>query len=179
MTEEVLDNEVIEQESESIPEKDLKAPALKIEVTQAVIDRAIQRSSSHCVIADAIKENVEWAQFVEVDIQTIRLSDREKKLRYYYLTPRVCQEVIVNFDQGNKIEPFTFKLKSAEAHVRISGNLTENVKEMKRAYNRKRKELLFQNTETHNTSSPSLVGGQAPPKVPNGQRRVTGVATRQ
>jgi hypothetical protein len=49
-----------------------------------------------------------------VDIATIRWSDPSKGLRYIYMTPRVAQEALVHFDQGEVPEPFILKIAGAQ-----------------------------------------------------------------
>lgn len=82
----------------------------RYEVTEKVIDRAVQRDSSHCVVADAIRECKPEATAVAVDLQTIRFSDKKTGKRYTFLTPPACQRTLVAFDQGEEIAPFGFYL---------------------------------------------------------------------
>lgn len=77
------------------------------EVSQEVIDDAQQRSSSHCMIAEAIRRDYPDAANISVDLQTIRLTDRKRKKRYVWLTPPLAQRALINFDQGLPAEPFT------------------------------------------------------------------------
>src|SRR6516164_6329046 len=91
-----------------------RSPILKnVKVTTEHRDAAIQNSSSHCMIADAIKEAYPKFTYVAVDVQTIRISDPEKGLRYIYLTPRVCQHALWLFDQGRKNKELVFTLRGA------------------------------------------------------------------
>lgn len=84
------------------------APRPTVQVTRQIIEAAKRRDSSHCMIAEAIKLAVPNATSVAVDLQTIRWTDRERNLRYIYLTPRIGQINLVKFDQGDEdIEPFT------------------------------------------------------------------------
>jgi hypothetical protein len=82
----------------------------RISVTSDRIQEAIRRNSSACMAADAIKEALPWAKSVSVDIQTMRLTDPEARLRYIFLTPRRVQEHIVDWDAGVDPEPFDFML---------------------------------------------------------------------
>jgi len=64
-------------------------PGLRVQITQEDIDVAIPKNSGHCMIADAAKRCFferfkRKATAVSVDLQTIRLTDREKKVRYVY-----------------------------------------------------------------------------------------------
>jgi hypothetical protein len=82
-------------------------------VTQRHIDEAIPKDSSHCMITEAIKEALPNAKFVSTDLQTIRWTDPQKKLRYIVLTPQLAQIRLIAFDQGDldNLEPFEFTLR--------------------------------------------------------------------
>jgi hypothetical protein len=80
-----------------------------IEVTKEDIDGATRSDSSHCVIADAIARSVGHRR-VHVDLQTITFSDPAKRQRLTYLTPEICQDHLLAFDQGEAVHPFTFTL---------------------------------------------------------------------
>jgi hypothetical protein len=66
------------------------------------------------MIADTIYAVVPNAYAVSVDIQCIRWSDREKGLRYVYLTPATAQIALVEFDQGVEPQPFSFQLRNGQ-----------------------------------------------------------------
>lgn len=89
-----------------------KDSSIRIQVTQDQIDYAVPRNSSHCMIADAVKTSVPLADHVSVDLQTIRFSRPDIRKRYIYLTPRVAQLALVNWDAGIKPPPFSFRLSS-------------------------------------------------------------------
>jgi hypothetical protein len=86
---------------------------IRIEVEQRHIERALERNSSHCAVAEAIKEAIPDARFIAVDLQCIRFSRRG--LRYVFLTPHLARDCIVNFDQGLRdlLKPFALKLRPA------------------------------------------------------------------
>src|SRR5688572_22178065 len=81
------------------PSRTPRAPRVIVNVTQEMIDRSMVKDSSHCMIAETVRAAVPSAQYVAVDIQTIRFSDPKRRLRYTYLTPRIAQVPIVQFDQ--------------------------------------------------------------------------------
>ena len=89
-----------------------RAPRFKIEVnaTADLIDKAIQRDSHNCFVAEAIKMARPTATNVLVDLQSIRFTDPETRLRYLFFTPRVCQLALIHYDQGDRPEPFQFTL---------------------------------------------------------------------
>jgi hypothetical protein len=86
---------------------------IAIPVEQSHIARALERDSSHCAVAEAIKAAIPDATFVAVDLQTVRFS--RKGLRYVFLTPHLARDCIIAFDQGerDKLQPFTLKLRPA------------------------------------------------------------------
>ncbi len=93
------------------------APRVRLDVTQEIIDTSCRADSSHCMIADAVREAAPWARNVTVDIQTIRFSDPERDVRYVYLTPRIAQLALLDFDAGIPSEPFSVILQRSQAHV--------------------------------------------------------------
>lgn len=85
---------------------------MKVHVTKSHISDGVERDSHHCMIADAIKETYPRAQYILVDLQSIRFSDPKTKKRYTYLTPPSAQAALLRFDQGDKsIAPFEFSLR--------------------------------------------------------------------
>jgi hypothetical protein len=58
-----------------------------IRVEAEHIARAVERSSSACAIADALKQQIPNARHVAVDLQCIRWTDCVRKIRYIALTP--------------------------------------------------------------------------------------------
>ncbi|SRR6266498_2224358 len=85
---------------------------LTVQITAEIIARSEQRNSSHCMIAEAIREAAPGIQAVSVDLQTIRFTDRHMRTRMVYLTPRSAQLALVRFDQGEPAEPFVIKLRN-------------------------------------------------------------------
>lgn len=82
-----------------------------VHVTKEDIDGGIKNSSSHCMIADAIKRQYGGeATKVSVDLQTIRLSRPAKRERLVFFTPAIAQRRLLEFDAGVDVEPFTLKL---------------------------------------------------------------------
>jgi hypothetical protein len=90
------------------------APKVTITVTREIIDAAERRNSGHCMISEAIKASLPGASSVSTDLQTIRWSDKRRRLRYVYLTPQPAQIALLRFDQGVPTEPFTFRLRGAQ-----------------------------------------------------------------
>lgn len=95
-------------------------PQVRVQVTAEQINTSTRSHSSHCMIAEAIKSAVPTAGRVAVDISTCRFSDLKKGFRYTYLTPRVAQEALVDFDEGLAPKPFSFTLRGA--HVSRAGH---------------------------------------------------------
>lgn len=84
--------------------------ALKVSVTQPLIERATQRDSRHCMIAEAITAARPEFQRVMVDLATIRWTNPRTGKRYIALTPEKAAVALVAFDQGEEVEPFDLNL---------------------------------------------------------------------
>jgi len=91
-----------------------RAPRLDFEVTQAHIDESTRRDSSHCMIADALRDAIPTATFISVDLATIRFTDEAAGYRYIYLTPGYAQKALLDFDQGQKPDPFRLRQNAAQ-----------------------------------------------------------------
>jgi hypothetical protein len=76
------------------------SPDVAISITEDLWEKAKAANSRSCVWADAIKAQVPGASNVEVDLATIRWSDKAKGLRYVYLTPDRVRLGVISFDQG-------------------------------------------------------------------------------
>jgi hypothetical protein len=90
-----------------------RAPKIFVEVTPEIIAASAHGDSGHCMIADAIKHARPDVSAIGVDIQTIRFTDRERGLRYTYLTPLCVQQALLDFDDGKLPESFNFWIKGA------------------------------------------------------------------
>src|SRR5437773_7361451 len=91
-----------------------KSPRVIVKVTPDIIRQSVTADSSHCMIAEALRTAVPTAHQIAVDVQTIRFSDPKRRLRYVYLTPRIAQVPLLQFDQGILPEPFEFWLRGAQ-----------------------------------------------------------------
>jgi hypothetical protein len=101
---------------------------ITIPITREIIDAAQQRSSSHCMIADALKAARPDLTHVAVDLQCIRFTDPKRAKRYVYLTPPPAQRALINFDQGLPSEPMTILLRkpSQIMKAKIRANAPKN-----------------------------------------------------
>jgi hypothetical protein len=79
-----------------------------VNVTQVDIDKALRNHSARCVVATAIKRAVSTAKRIEVDLQTIRWSTDTE--RVVFVTPVPVMDYITDFDAGDEIKPFSFRL---------------------------------------------------------------------
>jgi hypothetical protein len=70
-----------------------------IQIRDENIGGALVANSSHCIVAEAIKQCIPDAKFVAVDLQSIRFSQDGK--RFCFLTPAAARDIVVNFDQAN------------------------------------------------------------------------------
>lgn len=148
---------------------------ITLDVTQEIINAAIPRDSSHCVIADALKAAVPDAQRISVDLATIRFTDRASQKRYVYLTPSPAQALLVNFDQGKRTGPFVLKLgKPAQIVPPRRPHPGESDPEENRRARKKRVAITDGNTVT-------VHGGRTPPLAAlsstRGRRRTFGLRT--
>lgn len=92
-----------------------------VEITKDDIENAKPADSAHCMIAEALKRAVPEAEFISVDLATIRYSDRKRGKRYAILTPPRAQQSLLWFDQADpRLEPFEFKLPRPAQTVRSS-----------------------------------------------------------
>ena len=83
---------------------------MKISINKQHIDEAVRRDSHHCMIADALKEAIPEAQYILVDVQSIRYSKKNEQKRYCHLTPLTAQRALVKWDRGKPVKPFSFQL---------------------------------------------------------------------
>jgi hypothetical protein len=143
------------------------APRIFISVTKGVVAESTQRNSNHCMVAEALKEKYPQLTHISVDIQTIRATNKKKRERYVWLTPRVVQKMIIDFDAGKKIKAFGF-------HCR-DGQVTASGKHHSAAMaHRARRRKLRQSAGGNNHTVPERVGGGVPPRA-IGQRREYGL----
>jgi len=91
-----------------------RAPRLDFVVTAEMIELALPRDSSHCMIAEGLKASLPHARAVAVDLAAIRYTDSRNGRRYIYLTPAPAQIALLSFDQGHKPEPFKVKGHAAQ-----------------------------------------------------------------
>lgn len=97
-----------------------KLASIRVHIEQHHIDNAEVRNSHRCMIADAIREEIPGAKFISVDLQSIRFSIfdenryREEGVgrRYHYFTPTIAQVALLKFDQGKKLRPLSFTMRS-------------------------------------------------------------------
>jgi hypothetical protein len=136
-----------------------RAPQLDFQVSEEIITQSIPKDSSHCMIADALAQAMPNAKYISVDLATIRFTDLAAGWRYIYLTPRIAQEALVAFDQGERPEPF--RVQSRAAHMVATGTAQKARKEP--GQGRRRTELV---KEQGNGTVPLRVGGQSPPVGP-------------
>lgn len=141
-----------------------RGPRLKIEISQEIIDTGFRKDSRHCVIAEAIRAQVPNAINITVDLQTIRWSDREKGLRYTFLTPRPAQQALVYYDRGIRIRSFSFSLRGATIVPMI-----KQARDGKRyrAHNLGPRQLNSTPEDDRKGCIPEVVGGKYPPRQKN------------
>lgn len=98
-----------------------RGPRLSVSITPEIIARSTRANSKTCMIAEGIRAAFPTAHTVSVDLQTCRFTDPKRGLRYVYLTPRIAQKALLEFDEGKPpAEPFEVVL--ANAHVTRAKN---------------------------------------------------------
>jgi hypothetical protein len=132
---------------------------MRIIVRKNHIEEAIKNDSHHCMIHDAIKEYL-GVQFISVDTQSIRFSDPATKERYVYLTPPTAQQMILKWDRGIAVQPFSFELSSP---VRV----TPIRKEYKGKKSTRRKAQRKYDAKRRDPMAPRLVKKNQPPPKPH------------
>lgn len=147
-------------------------PRVKLTISDEHIDRGIN-SSGHCAIAEAVKEQVPNAQRISVDVQSIRWTDKERGLRFCYLTPRIGQIIILQNDRAIRPKPTSFWLRGATvttAH-HIDPTYKGRGNRMKAVHKLGRKRFLDGKGQTQTEHRPGTVGGKPPMKVPKQYQR--------
>lgn len=107
---------------------------IKVEVSKENVGRACERNSHCCMVADAVRDRLPWATFIQVDTQSIRFNNRKQGKRYIYLTPPEAQKAIVLFDQGVKVRPFSFTLSQGYMKVQTMRARNKKAKKTSRSY---------------------------------------------
>ena len=174
------------------------SPHVKIKINTDLIYTSKQADSSHCMIAEALKLALPEAKSISVDLQTIRFSLPEKRLRFVYLTPRIAQIALVEFDQGIEPEPFEFNLSRGHVtamykrpEILLSGVRTDSVSgvenpviiKVKKPENKTIAKMNLAKQGIRKPESkgevPQRVGGKTPPTTPFARRRAFGLRALQ
>lgn len=111
-----------------------RGPVIDVMVTKEIIATAVPRDSGYCMIAEAVQVAYPDAGKVLVDLQTIRVPDPKRGLKYIYLTPRIAQQALVDFDQGIEVEPFPMRLRAAHVIIERSPEQIARKAERQRIY---------------------------------------------
>jgi len=105
------------------------ARRVEVDITQELIDRAIRAHSAQCVVAVGIARKLPDATRIDVDLRSIRFT--RKEIRYVFLTPPSIQQYIVDFDAGDKIFPFRFRLQRPHEYKTVKRPSTPTKQLMK------------------------------------------------
>jgi hypothetical protein len=141
---------------------DLSFPKSKIHVSDEIIAKACQGNKRYCMIAEAIRTQVKGATAISVDLMTIRYSNLEKGLRYIFHTPRTAQIALMNFDGGNPISPFSFRLRGGQIVTMVKRG--EHGKGETQRHNLGRRKISTRK-EANGGVVTETVGGESPPKL--------------
>lgn len=149
-----------------------RAPRLTVHVTQEIIDRAMRRNSNHCMVADALRiASKDKLQYRAVDIQTTRGTNLEKGERYIWLTPPKVQRMIVDFDRGEEIKPFSFELQAGHT---IPAGKPKSKKRAKTQAAKKARPKFRRAYKGSKQSIPEAINSPTPPRS-IGARRAFGL----
>lgn len=151
----------MDSESTSKPKRKLRprAPQIYVSVTAKHIDDAVPKDSSHCMVADAVRDAFPSATSIAVDMQTIRFTDPKKGLRYAYLTPRDVAVGIVEWDEGILPTPYGFWLRKGSVHT--AGRKKKATKLSPRLG---RAALVKDGSDSNGPEVDRRVGGKEPPQ---------------
>jgi hypothetical protein len=149
---------------------------LSVQVTHEHIEFARKRRSRDCMIKRAVEDALMAKNIVavsiEVDLQSIRFSVPETRLRYAYFTPRAAQGMLLNWDRGEDIEPFSFSLGAGKIsgagmvtnmHAGKEGSKVEHVAPRRATIAREPNGTFYR------------TGGRTPPKLGVKTRREFGL----
>jgi hypothetical protein len=91
------------------------------------------------MVAEAIRRQVSDDHHVEVDVQTVRWSD--KNGRHVFLTPYEVAGYVIAFDNGDTMHPFAFRLRSAvpQKQVRRKTKTAKNLHNSRNKVTRERR----------------------------------------
>lgn len=153
-------------EAERIKLEYPRAPKFRVHVAKEMIEHSKVRDSGHCMIAMAVREAMPQMVSISADLQTVRMSDPDLGLRFTYLTPRVAQEALIDFDQGELPEPFNFLL---------DGGMVTKMTRKRPGGQTPQPAKLVAPDNLSNGSVPTRVGGKAPPRSRLGRRREFGL----
>lgn len=84
---------------------------MRVRIRKEHVESAVRKNAHHCMIAEAIREEIPNATAVLVDLQSIRWSDPNSGVRYFYLTPPEAQQALLRFDEGQPVAPFNIELR--------------------------------------------------------------------
>lgn len=85
-----------------------------VSVTARDIEKAVRSSSGKCAVSIALARTRPGAHHIETDNQTIRFTDEDGH-RWSYQTPWQVAQYVVDFDAGDELEPFSFRLDPSRA----------------------------------------------------------------
>lgn len=169
-------------EKQPLKLRNVNAPRIKVTVTQDIIDTACVADSGHCMISDAVRLAAPWALRVQSDLQTVRMTDEPRGLRYFYLTPMKAKLGLIAFDQGRKPKAFTFWLRTAHVGTaRRQVPLTTGEKKYVRVHRLGKRRLVADPAASDRNKAhvPNTVGGQAAPGLTSAPLRSGGRSHRR
>ncbi len=141
------------------------SPTIRCSVSAERIADSCRRSSSHCMIAEALRETLgaEWiGKTIIVDLYYAALTHRGRNLRYSYLLPRAAQLALIDFDRGVVPAPFSFELRQASKITRTKSKRKSVGSKNKAAYARQRYAAVRANEASEATTMAAMNDPDAP-----------------
>jgi hypothetical protein len=137
---------------------------LKVSVTAPLIERATQRDSRHCMIAEAITAARPTFRNVIVDLATIRWTNPRTGKRYIALTPEAAAMALVAFDQGKQVDPFDLALTPIQSTPSTRSKETSaEARAAGRKYPRREAPSRTRKLTTDSKGRPKIEGGDPLP----------------
>jgi hypothetical protein len=93
------------------PEAPKPPPEIRVEISEENYETAVIADSGGCLMVDAIEKQHPQFSNVKVDVATVRVTDKKRGYRYYYLTPQPVAEMLFAFDQGWREENLPKQLR--------------------------------------------------------------------
>jgi hypothetical protein len=152
-----------ENMTETKDKKPVRVARRKIDVDQETIRTACRRNDHHCMISEAVRQQIKGATKITSDFDTIRWSIPDQGLRYSYRTPQNARQALALFDAGETPAPFKMVLKNGQvysiAHRKADG---EGRTKLVHKFGKEKFQVSNEGKNSLNLTT-QIIGGAAPP----------------